>query len=75
MSPKVLSILNNATMFLSPEEMAELCEVLVKQVGKPAKEKKRASKPDPLEGWTVETVTERLLQTYFKKGSRIKTTG
>lgn len=64
MSPKVLSMLNNVKTFLSPDEVRELAFALEKDFGKVEKQTK---KDDPLKDWTVESVTERLLATYFNK--------
>jgi hypothetical protein len=65
MNPKVLSIFNNAKIFLSDEELRELAICIDKEVGKPAKKKVAQSKA--LQNWTLESVTERLLATQFNK--------
>lgn len=68
MSPKVLSIFNNAKIFLSEEEMKELQLCINKELGQPKVATKKATKKSKeLEAWTIESVTERLLATYFKK--------
>ena len=68
MNPKVLSIFNNAKIFLSSEELKELALCIDKEYGKPLP--KRAKKSNALENWTLESVTEKLLATQFKKKSR-----
>jgi hypothetical protein len=65
MNPKVLSIFNNAKIFLSSEELKELALCIDKEFGKPAP--KRAKKQNALENWTLESVTEKLLATQFNK--------
>ncbi|HLF51884.1 hypothetical protein [Flavobacterium sp.] len=65
MSPKVLSIFNNAKIFLSAEELKDLAMCIEKEVGKPVK--KKITKPDLLENWTIESVTEKLMATQFRK--------
>ena len=68
MNPKVLSIFNNAKIFLSSEELKDLALCIDKEFGKPIP--KRAKKSNALENWTIESVTEKLLATQFKKKSR-----
>ncbi|MFH7013110.1 hypothetical protein ACHRV5_14680 [Flavobacterium sp. FlaQc-52] len=68
MNPKVLSIFNNAKIFLSPEELKELALCIDKEFGKPIA--KKAKKSTALENWTLESVTEQLLATQFKKRSK-----
>ena len=65
MNPKVLSIFNNAKIFLSPEELKEFAVCIDKEFGKPLP--KKAKKQTVLENWTLESVTERLLATQFNK--------
>ncbi|RKR11101.1 hypothetical protein C8C83_2799 [Flavobacterium sp. 90] len=65
MNPKVLSIFNNAKIFLSPEELKELAVCIDNEFGKPLP--KKAKKKTVLENWTLESVTERLLATQFNK--------
>ena len=65
MNPKVLSIFNNAKIFLSPEELKELAVCIDNEFGKPLL--KKAKKQTALENWTLESVTERLLATQFNK--------
>lgn len=67
-NPKVLSIFNNAKIFLSPEELKELALCIDKEVGRPAPRKIKKSKP--LVNWTIESVTENLLATQFKSKRR-----
>lgn len=68
MSPKVLSIFNNAKIFLSEEEMKELQLCINTELGQPKVATKKATKKSKeLQAWTIESVTERLLATYFKK--------
>ena len=67
-NPKVLSILNNAKIFLSPEELKKLALCIDKEVGRPEPQKIRKSKP--LQNWTLESVTENLLATQFKSKRR-----
>lgn len=68
MNPKVLSIFNNAKIFLSPEEMKELQLCINTELGmQPVATKKATTKSKALQDWTIESVTERLLATYFKK--------
>lgn len=68
MNPKVLSIFNNAKIFLSSEELKELALCIDKEFGKPLP--KKAKKPTALDNWTLESVTEKLLATQFKKKSK-----
>lgn len=68
MNPKVLSIFNNAKIFLSSEELKELALCIDKEFGKPIP--KRAKKSNALENWTLESVTESLLANQFKKKPR-----
>ncbi|KFF17350.1 hypothetical protein [Flavobacterium hydatis] len=68
MNPKVLSIFNNAKIFLSPEELKELALCIDKEFGKPLP--KKAKKSRGLDNWTLESVTEKLLATQFKKKSK-----
>jgi hypothetical protein len=68
MNPKVLSIFNNAKIFLSPEELKELAFCIDKEFGKPAP--KKAKKQNALENWTLESVTEKLLATQLSKKKR-----
>lgn len=68
MNPKVLSIFNNAKIFLSSEELKELALCIDKEFGKPAP--KRVKKANALENWTLESVTEKLLATQFNKNKR-----
>ena len=68
MNPKVLSIFNNAKIFLSSEELKELALCIDKEFGKPIL--KKAKKSTALENWTLESVTERLLANQFSKKSR-----
>ncbi|KUJ63932.1 hypothetical protein AR687_01735 [Flavobacteriaceae bacterium CRH] len=65
MNPKVLSIFNNAKIFLSSEELKDLALCIDKEFGKPIP--KRAKKSNALENWTLESVTEKLLATQFSK--------
>ena len=67
-NPKVLSILNNAKIFLSPEALQELALCIDKEVGRP--ETRRIRKSKPLQNWTLESVTENLLATQFKSKRR-----
>ena len=67
-NPKVLSIFNNAKIFLSSEELKELALCIDKEVGRPETRKIRKSKP--LQNWTLESVTENLLATQFKSKRR-----
>lgn len=68
MNPKVLSIFNNAKIFLSSEELKELALCIDKEFGKPAP--KKAKKKTALDNWTLESVTEKLMATQFKKKSK-----
>lgn len=65
MNPKVLSIFNNAKIFLSPEELKELAFCIDKEFGKPVV--KKTKKKTQLDNWTIESVTEKLLATQFSK--------
>jgi hypothetical protein len=69
-NPKVLSIFNNAKIFLSPEELKELALCIDKEFGKPKSIPKRAKKSSALDNWTLESVTESLLANQFKKKTR-----
>lgn len=73
MNPKVLSIFNNAKIFLSPEEMKELALSIDKEFGKTARPK-RAKKMSEIDNWTLESVTEKLLATEFNKNKNRKNT-
>lgn len=71
MSPKVLSIFNNAKIFLTPEELRELQLCINKELGQNAtlvKKKKTNLGPE----WTIEAVTERLLANQFNKNKKKK---
>lgn len=59
MNPKVLSIFNNAKIFLSPEELRDLALCIESEVGKP--EPRKTKKAKALANWTIESVTENLL--------------
>ena len=63
-SPKVLSLYNNAKIFLSEQEMKELQQCIAKDFGTDHLQPKK--KPFAIEGWTLESVTEQLLATHFK---------
>lgn len=65
MNPKVLSIYQNAKMFLSEEELRELRAAIDKDLGKPVATKKR-KKVDAVDAWS-ENLTANLLATYFNK--------
>lgn len=65
MSPQVLSIYNNAKIFLSEEELRDLACAIEKDLGKKIQTKK--TKNTALENWTLESVTERLLATQFRQ--------
>ena len=68
MSPKVLSIFNNAKIFLSDDEMKELQLCINTDLGKPVATKPATKKSNALEAWTVQSVTERLMASnYFNK--------
>jgi hypothetical protein len=67
MSPKVLSMFNNAKIFLSSDELRELALCIEKEVGK-AETKKPKSKA--LEGFTLESVTADLMATHFNKNKK-----
>ena len=69
MSPQVLSILNNAKIFLSEEELRDLACAIEKDFGKKIETKKK-TKNSALENWTLESVTERLLATQFRPRSK-----
>lgn len=73
MNPKVLSIYQNAKIFLSEEEMKELANCIEKDFGK-KESKKEAKCSEALKAWTIEAVTENLLATYFNKHKRINNT-
>jgi hypothetical protein len=68
MNPKVLSIFNNAKIFLSAEELKELALCIDKEFGKPLA--KKTKKSTALENWTLESVIENLLATHFRKKSK-----
>ncbi|MBY0485919.1 MAG: hypothetical protein K2P85_01810 [Flavobacteriaceae bacterium] len=69
MNPKVLSIFNNAKIFLSETELKELAICIDKEFGKAEpKPKKAKNKLDSR--WTVEAVTERLLAKQFSKNKK-----
>lgn len=72
MNPKVLSIFNNAKIFLSPEELRDLVLCIENEVGKP--ELRKNKKPKALANWTIESVTENLLakQMNNRKLKRVK---
>ncbi|WP_395043143.1 hypothetical protein [Flavobacterium sp.] len=66
MNPKVLSIFNNAKIFLSETELKELSLCIEKEFGK-AETKPKRTKTQLDKRWTVEAVTERLLAKQFRK--------
>lgn len=66
MSPKVLSIFNNAQIFLSDEELKELALCIENKIGKPEKKTSRRES-EALKAYTIEAVTENLLATQFNK--------
>ncbi len=72
MNPKVLSIFNNAKIFLTPEELRDLSLCIESEVGKPEQRKTKKSKG--LANWTIESVTENLLakQMNNRKLKRVK---
>ena len=71
MSPQVLSILNNAKMFLSDEELNELaCAINKDLVSKPTVVKKVKQDALSLRNWTLESVTEHLLANQFRPRKR-----
>lgn len=65
MNPKVLSIFNNAKIFLSAEELKDLAFCIENEVGKPVPRKSKKSKA--LANWTMESVTENLMAKQFNK--------
>jgi hypothetical protein len=68
MNPKVLSIFNNAKIFLSSEELKDLALCIDNEFGKPSSRK--AKKAKALENWTLESVTEKLMATQFNKNRK-----
>lgn len=64
MNPKVLSIYQNAKIFLSEEELRELHAAIDKDLGKSTTKKKK--KIDPVSQW-AEGLNNVLLTTYFSK--------
>lgn len=72
MNPKVLSIFNNAKIFLSTEELRDLALCIESEVGKP--EQRKTKKNKALANWTIESVTENLLakQMNNRKLKRVK---
>lgn len=68
MSPKVLSMFQNAKIFLSLDELRELALCIEKEVGKKPEGKPKNSLA--LKGWTLESVTADLLATHFNKNKR-----
>ena len=68
MNPKVLSIFNNAKIFLSESEMNELRNCIDNEFEKPKANPKKQSKA--LDNWTIESVTERLLATQFHPSNK-----
>lgn len=70
MSPKVLSIFNNAKIFLTPDELKELQLCINTELGQSMEPARKKKKSKELEAWTVESVTERLLATYFNKNKK-----
>ena len=68
MNPKVLSIFNNAKIFLSSEELKDLALCIDNEFGKLAPRK--AKKANALENWTLESVTEKLMATQFNKNPK-----
>lgn len=66
MSPNVLSIFNNAKIFLSESEMKELAACIDKEFGKEKTKRKRVTSNN-INAYTLESVTERLLTKQFNK--------
>lgn len=66
MNLKVLSIFNNAKTFLTDSEMLELAELIIKNSNSTDKKKVIQGKLQ-LQGWSIEEITEKLLQTHFRK--------
>lgn len=73
MNPKVLSIYNNAKIFLSESELKELAICIDKEFGK-AEPKPKKAKNELDKRWTVEAVTERLLANQFSKKNKKQST-
>lgn len=71
MNAKVLSIFNNAKIFLSDLEMRELALFIEKDFGKPIVIKPIREKSVQLKNFTLESVTEKLLATQFRKKTKI----
>ena len=71
MNAKVLSIFNNAKIFLSDQEMKELALYIDKDFGKPIAKKVVKQKSILLKNYTLESVTEKLLATTFRKKQRV----
>ncbi|MFC4818137.1 MULTISPECIES: hypothetical protein [unclassified Flavobacterium] len=68
MNPKVLSIYQNAKMFLSDEELSELRAAIDKDLGKPVATKKR-KKENPVDSW-LDSIDATLLTTLYNHSSR-----
>ena len=66
MNPKVLSIYQNAKIFLSEEELRELRTAIDKDLGKSITTSKKKKKLDPVAQWGEE-LNNILLTTYFNK--------
>lgn len=66
MNPKVLSIYQNAKIFLSEEELRELRTAIDKDLGKSIAVSKKKKKLDPVAQWGEE-LNNILLTTYFNK--------
>lgn len=72
MTPQTQSILNNARIFLSDEELRELAIAINKELGETKQLVAKRAKLTALEqrNWTVESCTERLLATQFRPKKR-----
>ena len=66
MNPKVLSIYQNAKIFLSEEELRELRTAIDKDLGKSIAVSKKKKKLDPVAQWGEE-LNNILLTTYFNR--------
>lgn len=72
MSPQTLSILNNAKIFLSDQELRELAVAINKELGDVQQPVAKVKKLDALTkaNYTIESVTEHLLANQFRPRKR-----
>jgi hypothetical protein len=68
MNPKVLSIYQNAKMFLSAEELSELRAAIDKDLGKPVATRKK-KKENPVDSW-LESLDAIMLPNLYNHPTR-----